>query len=75
MHSSQGFFNVQGMNRRILLILMVLAVPAGLASASQALADKANPSIPHQQPIIVQLEPESSSTAAKMQREQRGDND
>lgn len=70
MRSSQGSFNVQSMNRRILLILMVLAVPAGLAGASQALADKANPPIPHQQPIIVQLSPAPEPAAAQAQAEE-----
>ncbi|MGH3651929.1 hypothetical protein [Glutamicibacter sp.] len=63
------------MNRRVLLILMVLAVPAGLAGASQALADKANPPIPHQQPIIVQLSPAPAPTAPKAPAQERGDND
>ena len=60
------------MIRRILLILMVLAVPAGLAGASQALADKANPPIPHHEPIVVQLSLAPAPNAAKAQ-DQEGD--
>ncbi|WP_413455800.1 hypothetical protein ACLQ8T_04330 [Glutamicibacter sp. FR1] len=72
MSSSQGFFNVQNMIRRILLILMVLAVPAGLAGASQALADTANPPIPHHEPFVVQLSLAPAPNAAKAQ-DQEGD--
>ncbi len=43
------------MIRRILLLLVVLAIPAGLATASQVLANTANPQLPHQQPIVVKL--------------------
>lgn len=43
------------MIRRILLLLVVLAIPAGLATASQVLASTANPQLPHQQPIVVKL--------------------
>jgi hypothetical protein len=43
------------MIRRILLLLVVLAIPAGLATASQMLANTANPQLPHQQPIVVKL--------------------
>ncbi|WP_157066344.1 hypothetical protein [Glutamicibacter mysorens] len=69
MSPSQGFFNVQNMIRRILLILVVLAVPAGLAGASQALADKANPPIPHHEPIVVQLSLAPAPNAAKAQEQ------
>lgn len=51
---------------------MVLAVPAGLAGASQALADKANPPIPHHEPIVVQLSLAPAPNAAKTQ-DQEGD--
>ena len=75
MSPSQGFFNVQNMIRRILLILVVLAVPAGLAGASQALADKANPPIPHHEPIVVQLSTAPAPHAAKVQGQERGSHD
>lgn len=71
---SQGFSTVNNMIRRILLILMVLAIPAGLASASQALADTANPPIEHQQPIVVQLD-STSNAPASVATTGHGDND
>lgn len=69
------FFNVQNMIRRILLILMVLAVPAGLAGASQALADKANPPIPQHEPIVVQLSEAPAPNAGIAQDQERGSHD
>ena len=45
------------MIRRILLLLVVLAIPAGLATASQMLANTANPPLPHQHPIVVEIIP------------------
>ena len=61
MAGSRGSFNVQNMIRRILLILLVLAVPVGLASASQALADRADPAMGHQPPVMVKLGPAPQS--------------
>ncbi|WP_170214659.1 hypothetical protein [Glutamicibacter nicotianae] len=63
------------MIRRILLILVVLAVPAGLAGASQALADKANPPIPHHEPIVVQLSLAPAPNAAEAQEQDGGNHD
>lgn len=54
---------------------MVLAVPAGLAGASQALADKANPPIPHHEPIVVQLSLAPAPNAAKAQEQDGGNHD
>ncbi|MFL4475045.1 hypothetical protein ACIPVK_13700 [Paeniglutamicibacter sp. MACA_103] len=51
------------MIRRILLLLVVLAIPAGLATASQILANTANPPLPHQQPIVVELASPLAPTA------------
>jgi uncharacterized lipoprotein YajG len=61
---SQGISNVESMIRRILLLLVVLAIPAGLATASQVLANTANPPLPHQHPIVVEL---ASSVAPSAQ--------
>ncbi|PRA02445.1 hypothetical protein CQ019_13355 [Arthrobacter sp. MYb229] len=61
------------MIRRILLILAVLAVPAGLASASQALADSASPPTPHQQPIVVQLDVRPQTALPSAQPERGGE--
>ena len=71
---SHGFSTVYNMIRRILLILLVLAIPAGLASASQALADTANPPIEHQQPIVVQLDSASNAPSSDAATG-RGDDD
>lgn len=57
MAGSHGSFNIQTMIRRILHILLLLAVPAGLASASQGLADRADPDMGHQPPVMVKLSP------------------
>ncbi|MGQ3382059.1 hypothetical protein [Glutamicibacter sp. TV12E] len=61
------------MIRRILLILLVLAVPAGLASASQALADSADPAMGHQPPVLVKLSPVPESAAEKQGQEAQED--
>ncbi|WP_404289842.1 hypothetical protein [Glutamicibacter arilaitensis] len=63
------------MIRRILLILVVLAVPAGLASASQALADTASPPPPHHQPIVVQLDVQPQATVPSAKPERGGKDD
>lgn len=71
---SQGISNVGSMIRRILLLLVVLAVPAGLATASQALANTANPPLPHQHPIVVELaSPPTSSAPAQSRGHEHGD--
>ncbi|GAA3712693.1 hypothetical protein GCM10022377_28010 [Zhihengliuella alba] len=46
---------MNGMIRRILLLLAVLAVPAGLAMASQLLATTADPPLPRQEPVVVEI--------------------
>lgn len=54
---------MESMIRRILLLLVVLAIPAGLATASQVLANTANPPLPHQHPIVVELASPLTPTA------------
>lgn len=57
------------MIRRILLLLVVLAIPAGLATASQMLANTANPPLPHQHPIVVELASPSGPSAPSKERD------
>lgn len=75
MHGSHGSFNVPTMIRRILLILLVLAVPAGLASASQALADNADPAMGHQPPVLVKLSYAPEHSAPTQGQEEQEDAD
>ncbi|QIV87899.1 hypothetical protein [Glutamicibacter mishrai] len=75
MTGSRGSFNVQSMIRRILLILLVLAVPAGLASASQALADNADPAMGHQPPVMVKLSPAPQPATTTREKGEQEDAD
>lgn len=63
------------MIRRILLLLVVLALPAGLATASQLLADTANPPLPYQHPIVVELAPPAGPSAQAPSPERDHDED
>lgn len=63
------------MIRRILLLLVVLAIPAGLATASQMLANTANPPLPHQHPIVVELASPSGPSAQAPSEERDHDED
>lgn len=70
-----GSFNVQNMIRRILLVLLVLAVPAGLASASQALADNADPAMDHQPAVMVKLSPAPQPATTTREKGEQEDAD
>ena len=70
-----GSFNVQNMIRRILLVLLVLAVPAGLASASQGLADNADPAMDHQPPVMVKLSPAPQPATTTREKGEQEDAD